>query len=135
VNRRFELTDEEWARLAPLLPALTRQRGGRWPDHRQVLNGILFRARSGVPWRDLPERYGPWQTCYKRFARWEADGTWARIEAALRTQADAAGELDWDAQIDSSVVRAHQHAAGARKRGSARSRQAASKRWEGRGVG
>jgi transposase len=118
VNRRFELTDDEWERLAPLLPAMTPQRGGRWRDHRQVLNGILFRVRSGVPWRDLPERYGPWETVYKRFARWQTDGTWARIEAALRTQADAAGALDWDAQIDSSVVRAHQHAAGARKRGS-----------------
>jgi transposase len=65
-----------------------------------------------VPWRDLPERYGPWETVCKRFARWQTDGTWARIEAALRTQADVAGELDWDAQIDSSVIRAHQHAAG-----------------------
>jgi Putative transposase of IS4/5 family (DUF4096) len=72
----------------------------------------LFQTRSGVPWRDLPERYGPWQAVYKRFARWQTDGTWVCIEAALRTQADAAGELDWAAQIDSSVVRAHQHAAG-----------------------
>jgi transposase len=123
VNRRFEITDEEWERLAPLLPAMTPRRGGRWRDHRQVLNGILFRTRSGVPWRDLPERYGPWETVYKRFARWQADGTWARIEAALR------------AQVDASVVRAHQHAAGARKRGSARSRQVGSRRWGGHGVG
>jgi transposase len=65
VNRRFEITDEEWARLAPLLPATTPRRGGRWRDHRQVLNGILFRVRTGIPWRDLPERYGPWQTVYK----------------------------------------------------------------------
>jgi transposase len=115
MNRRFEITDDEWERLAPLLPAMTPQRGGRWRDHRQVLNGILFRVRSGVPWRDLPERYGPWETVYKRFARWQTDGTWARIEAALRTQADGAGELDWDAQVDSTVVRAHQHAAGAAK--------------------
>jgi len=100
VNRRFEITDDEWERLAPLLPAMTPQRGGRWRDHRQILNGILFRVRSGVPWRDLPERYGPWETVYKRFARWQTDGTWARIEAALRVQADAAGELDWNAQID-----------------------------------
>jgi transposase len=114
---------------------MTPQRGGRWRDHRQVLNGILFRVRSGVPWRDLPERYGPWETVYKRFARWQTDGTWARIEAALRVQADAAGELDWDAQIDSSVVRAHQHAAGARKGGSRQSRQAASRRWGGHGAG
>jgi transposase len=129
VNRRFELTDEEWERLVPLLPAMTPKRGGRWRDHRQVLDGILFRTRTGVPWRDLPERYGPWETVYKRFARW------ARIEASLHTQADDAGELDWDAQVDSSVVRAHQHAAGARKGGSPRSRQAASKRWDGHGVG
>jgi hypothetical protein len=78
VNRRFEITDDEWERLAPL---------------------------------------GPWQTVYKRFARWQSDGTWARIEATLGAQADAAGELDWDAQIDSTIVRAHQHAAGARKGG------------------
>jgi transposase len=70
VNRRFELTDDEWQRLAPLLPAMTPQRGGRWRDHRQVLNGILFRVRTGIPWRDLPERYGPWETADKRFARW-----------------------------------------------------------------
>jgi transposase len=102
---------------------MTPQRGGRWRDHRQVLNGILFRVRTGIPWRDLPERYGPWETVSKRFARWQTDRTWARIEATLRTQADAAGELDWDAQIDSSVIRAHQHAAGARNRGARRSRQ------------
>jgi transposase len=116
--------------------AITRpKRGGRWRDHRQVLNGIVFRVRTGIPWRDLPERYGPWQTVYKRFARWQTDGTWTRIEATLSTQADAAGELNWDAQIDSTVVRAHQHAAGARKRGTRRSRQDVSKRWGGRGVG
>jgi transposase len=135
VNRRFEITDEEWDRLAPLLPAMTPKRGGRWRDHRQVLNGILFRVRSGVPWRDLPERYGPWETVYKRFARWQADGTWARIQASLHTQADGAGELDWDAQIDSSVVRAHQHAAGARKGGSPPTRPPASRRLAARGVG
>jgi transposase len=92
MNRRFELTDQEWERLAPLLPSTKPQRGGRWRDHRQVLNGILFRTRTGVPWRDLPARYGPWETVSKRFARWQTDGTWARIEAALRIQADAAGE-------------------------------------------
>lgn len=115
MNRRFELTDQEWERLAPLLPVMTPRRGGRWRDHRQVLNGILFRTRTGVPWRDVPDRYGSWETLYKRFARWQTDGTWARIQASLHTQADGAGELDWEAQIDSSVVRAHQHAAGARK--------------------
>ena len=135
MNRRFEITDEEWERLAPLLPSTRPRRGGRWRDHRQVLNGILFRVGSGVPWRDLPERHGPWETVDKRFARWQTDGTWARIEAALGTQAEGAGELDWHAQVDSTVVRAHQHAAGARKRGSARSRQAGRRRWGGHGVG
>jgi Putative transposase of IS4/5 family (DUF4096) len=85
------------------------------------------------PWRDLPERYGPWETVDKRFARWQTDGTWARVEAALGTQADGAGELDGDAQIDSGVIRAHQHAAGACTRGARRSRQAASKRWDAAG--
>src|SRR5262245_42044719 len=135
MNRRFEVTDQEWDRLAPLLAAVTPRRGGRWRDHRQVLNGILFRVRTGVPWRDLPDRYGPWETVSKRFARWQTDRTWARVEAALRTQADGAGGLDGAAQVDSTVVRAHQHAAGARKRGAPRSRQAASKRWGGHGAG
>jgi transposase len=119
VSGRFELTDAEYARIAPLLPDMTAQRGGRWRDHRQVINGILFRVRTGVPWRDVPARYGPYQTLYKRFALWEQDGTWARIEAALQSEADAAGQLDWNAHADSTVVRAHQHAAGARKGGSA----------------
>jgi transposase len=135
VNRRYEITDQEWERLRPLLPAMTAKRGGRWRDHRQVLNGILFRTRSGIPWRDLPQRYGPWETVYKRFARWEADGTWAWIEAHLRTRADAAGELDWDAQIDSTVVRAHQHAGGARKGGSRRTTQRGGRRSGGRAAG
>jgi transposase len=112
---------------------MTPKRGGRWRDHRPVLNGIVFRTRAGIPWRDLPERSGPWETVDKRFARWQTDGTWARIEAALGTQADGAGELDWNAQIDAGVIRAHQHAAGARNGGSRRSRQATSRRWDGHG--
>ena len=97
--------------------------------------GILFRTRAGIPWRDLPERYGPWETVYKRVARWERDGTWARIEAALHTQADGAGELDWDAQIDSTVVRAHQHAAGARKGGRTPSTPSGGKRSDAHAAG
>ena len=61
--KKGKLTDEAWARIAPLLPEYGR-RGGRWRDHREVVNGILWRLRTGAPWRDLPERYGPWQTCY-----------------------------------------------------------------------
>ncbi|PWU56467.1 hypothetical protein DLJ47_06005 [Micromonospora sp. S4605] len=87
------MNEVEYARIAPLLPAMTPRRGGRWRDHRQVINGIVFRVRTGAPWRDVPARYGPGETLYKRFTRWQ-DGTWARIEAMLQADADAAGDLD-----------------------------------------
>ncbi|GHG63308.1 hypothetical protein GCM10018779_32790 [Streptomyces griseocarneus] len=64
--------------LAPLLPQVN-GRGRQWRDHRQVVNGVLRHLRTGAPWRDLPERYGPWQTAYKRFCQWESDGTWAHL--------------------------------------------------------
>ena len=73
--KKGEFTDEAWTRIAPLLPK-NGQRGGRWRDHRKVVNGILWKLRTGAPWRDLPERYGPWQTCYDRFSRGRRDGTW-----------------------------------------------------------
>ena len=114
---RFELSDAEYERIEPLLPSRKPRRGGRWRDHRQVINGILFRVRTGCPWRDVPDRYGPWKTLYKRFTRWEEDGTWERLEKMLQAQADAAGELDWSGHVDSTIVRAHQHAAGAAKGG------------------
>ncbi len=110
---RFELTDAEWQILQPLLPP-DPPRGGRWHDHRTIISGILFRERTGVPWRDLPERFGNWKTVYGRKRRWAIDGTWARIAEALRTDADTDEGPDWTAGVDSSVVRAHQHAAGAR---------------------
>lgn len=81
-----------------------------------VINGILWRLRTGVPWRDLPERYGNWKTLYGRHRRWSADGTWARIADALRIDADTAEGKDWTVGVDSTSVRAHQHAAGARHR-------------------
>ena len=115
MSRRFELTDQEWDLIRPLLPPGTPQRGGRWRDHRQVLNAIIYRTRTGIAWCDLPERYGPWSTAQHRLQRWETDGTWARIEQHL---IDTDKDTDLDAQIDSTVGRAHQHAAGARKRGS-----------------
>jgi len=71
---------------------MTAQRGGRWRDHRQVINGILFRVRTGVPWRDVPERFGPCKTLYRRFARWQEDGIRARIEAVVHADADAVGD-------------------------------------------
>jgi transposase len=113
---RGDLSDAEWERLKPVLPADYR-RGGRWRDHRQVVNGIAWVKRTGAPWRDLPERYGPWKTCYERFRMWAGDGTWARMKRAVLALAEADGDVDWDAQADSTIVRAHQHAAGARKGG------------------
>jgi transposase len=115
-----DLSDQEWAWLEPLLPSTLPRRGGRWRDHRQVINGILWRVENGAKWQEVPDRYGPGKTCYDRFSRWEQDGTWAKIERQLQTDADAAGDLDWDAQIDSSIMRVHQHAAGVRKGGSLR---------------
>jgi transposase len=115
VIRRHELTDAEWALLEPLLPGHPRQ-GHRWADHRRVINGILWRARTGTPWRDLPERYGNWKTVYGRHRRWSADGTWARIADALRIDADTGEARNWTVSVDSTSVRAHQHAAGARRR-------------------
>ncbi|MEW2253077.1 IS5 family transposase [Streptomyces sp. NPDC006975] len=113
---RGELADAEWERIAPLLPQVD-GRGRPWRDHRQVVNGVLWRLRTGAPWRDLPERYGPWQTVYYRFARWEADGTWAKLLVHAQVQDDASGQVEWTVSVNSTVNRAHQHAAGARKRG------------------
>ena len=113
--KRGELTDEAWARIAPFMPE-NRRRGGRWRDRRTVVNGILWKLRTGAPWRDLPERYGSWQTCYDRFVRWRRDGTWDRLLADAQTESDAAGEVEWLVSVDSTVARAHQHAAGARRK-------------------
>ncbi|MFF9851039.1 IS5 family transposase [Streptomyces litmocidini] len=113
--RRGDPANAEWVRLEPHLPAAGR-RGGRWSDHRQVINGILFRVRTGIPWRDLPERYGSWKTFYERHRRWSADGTWDRILWAVQADTDLAGRLDWSmVGVDPTTCRAHQHAAGARK--------------------
>ncbi|MGW8359252.1 IS5 family transposase [Streptomyces wedmorensis] len=110
---RGDLTDAEWERLRPFLP-VSNGRCGRWRDHRQVIDGILHRVRTGVQWRDLPERFGPWKTVYERHRLWSADGTWERLLQQVQAEADAAGEIDWDISVDSTIVRAHQHAAGAR---------------------
>ena len=110
---RGDLTDAEWERLRPFLP-VSNGRCGRWRDHRQVIDGILHRVRTGVHWRDLPERFGPWKTVYERHRLWSADGTWERLLQQVQAAADAAGEIDWNISVDSTIVRAHQHAAGAR---------------------
>jgi transposase len=86
-----------------------------WRDHRQVVEGIVFRYRTGAAWRDLPERFGPWQTVWKRHHRFATDGTWDKLLTVIQFEADAAGELDWNVSVDSSVIRAHQHSATAKR--------------------
>jgi transposase len=114
--RRGELTNQRWERLQPLLPAQKPNTGRPAHDHRTILNGILWILRTGAPWRDLPERYGPWQTVASRFYRWQRAGIWQRIFDALKQQADAVGQLNWLLHfVDGTVIRAHQHAAGAKK--------------------
>ncbi len=117
--RREELTDEAWEQIAPLLPE-NGGRGKQWKDHRQVLNGVLWKIRTGAPWRDLPKRYGPWQTCYDRFVRWRRDGTWDRLLSHAQTKSDAAGEIMWEVSVDSTIARAHQHAAAGARRAPSR---------------
>jgi transposase len=114
VHDRHDLTDAEWERLEPLLPDRTPKRGGRWSDHRQVINGVLWRTRTGAPWRDLPGSYGNWKTVYYRHRRWSGDGTWGEILDELRVGCDMDEGSEWMVGADSSTVRAHQHAAGAR---------------------
>ncbi|MFI6423243.1 IS5 family transposase [Streptomyces sp. NPDC050842] len=112
---RGDLTNHEWSLLEPHLPP-SGGRGGRWSDHRTVINGIIFRICTGVPWRDLPDRYGPWKTVYERHRRWSADGTWDGILHAVQADADLGGRIDWSmVGVDSTSCRAHQHAAGAPK--------------------
>ena len=126
MRRRHELTDRAWERLQPLLPP--REAGKPRKDDRLVINAILWKLATGVPWRDLPERSGPWQTVYTRFRRWTRAGVWDRLLAAVQREADAAGAIDWELHfVDGTVIRAHQHAAGA-KGGTPRRRRSAAAR-------
>lgn len=110
MSRDQVLTDPQWASIEPLLPSSKGKPSRPFRDHRQVLEGIVFRYRTGCPWRDVPERFGPWQTLWKRHARFSKDGTWDRILELLLVQADAAGQIDWQLSADSTVSRVHQHA-------------------------
>ena len=100
---RYALTETEWKIIQPILPS--KPRGVPRVDDRRVLNGIFWVLRSGAPWRDLPDHYGPYTTCYNRFVRWRSAGVWDRILDAISHQDDARVQM-----IDSTVVRAHQHA-------------------------
>jgi transposase len=110
VTRAAVLDDAQWARIQPLLPSSDGQRGRPFRDHRQVIEGIIYRFRTGIAWRDLPKEFGPWQTVWKRHHRFSSDGTWDRIHTRLLAEADAVGEIDWTVSVDSTVNRAHQHA-------------------------
>ena len=101
---RHALTDAQWARLQPLLP---KPRQGRPADDRRFVEAVLFRAKTGLPWRDLPDRFGPWKSIYNRFASWAAKDHWAAIFRELQLDVDEGGSI-----VDGSVVRAHQDASG-----------------------
>lgn len=120
MTRAEQISDEFWTIVAPLMPQPTGRAGRPWAEHRRVLEGICWRYRTGSPWRDVPEDFGPWQTVWKRHFLWSTDGTYQRMLDAAR----AAGLLDPAADdvdveqllsVDSTIVRAHQHAAGARR--------------------
>ena len=109
-SRYTVLSDEQWEQIAPRLPSSAGRRGRPFRDSRQVVEGIIFRYRTGVPWRDLPrEQYGPWQTVWKRHRRYAVDGTWDSVLQDLLAAADAAGEISWDVSVDATITRAHQH--------------------------
>jgi transposase len=101
---RYELADKEWVAIKPMLP--NKPRGVPRVNDRRVLNGIFWVLRSGAPWRDLPQEFGPYTTCYNRFVRWRRAGVWAKIMSALAGAHDAAVQM-----IDTSIVRVHQHGA------------------------
>ena len=112
---RHDLNDAQWALLEPLVPPPSRLgRPRQWPV-RALVDGVRHRVRAGCPWRDVPDRYGPWWRVYALFACWQLLGVWGRVEAALRDAADAAGKLSWQVSVDSTTARAHIHAAGARR--------------------
>ena len=110
VSRFQVFTDEQWLLLEAILPSSDGVRGRPFRDHRQVIEGIVYRARTGCPWRDLPAEFGPWQTVWKRHRRYSGDGTYDKILAALAADADAREVLEWTVSVDSTVARAHQHA-------------------------
>ena len=109
MSRTRVLTDAQWALISPLMPCSDGKQGKPFRDHRQVVEGIIYRYRTGIAWRDLPGEFGPWQTVWKRHRRFAGDGTWDRVLAALLADADAAGLIDWEVSVDSTITRAHQH--------------------------
>jgi transposase len=114
MNRR-DLSDQQWSRLEKILPTQKPHTGHPNNDHRPIINGLLWINRTGAPWRDLPERYGKWTTMSSRFYRWQKAGIWQRLLDNLQSQANRQHQLDWEIHdVDGTVIRAHQHAAGAK---------------------
>jgi transposase len=112
----YQLSDEQYEQIKDLLPG-NGKRGGQWKDHRLMIDGILYALADGGRWRNLPDRYGPWQSVYDRFRRWARRGLWDKILRHLQARRMADGALDWGLfAIDGTVVRAHQSAAGASKK-------------------
>ena len=107
--RRYELREDQWLKIAPLLPGKVTDPGRSGQDNRQFVQAVLWIARSGAPWRDLPERFGKWNSVFQRFNRWSKKGVWQQMFEALQEP-----DLDW-LLVDSTIVRAHQHAAGQKK--------------------
>ena len=113
---RLMLRDDQWERLTPLMRGKAGDRGRSGMDNRLFIEAVLWIARTGSPWRDLPSEFGNWNSIYVRFARWSNKDVWQAIFAVLREDADVE-----EVSIDSTIIRAHQHAAGAaKKRGSKR---------------
>lgn len=114
-GRRHDLTDAQWDTLVGVLPAPPRRGRPRKWALRQLIDGIRFRVRVGCPWRDVPDRYGPWERVYALFACWQVLGVWQQIETALQGMAQARGKVKWQVSVDSTTSRGHIHAAGARR--------------------
>lgn len=107
---RQEISDKQWGVLESLFPA-PKGRGRPPMDMRLTVEGIAWRFRTGAPWRDVPERFGHWNSIYQRFSDWSADGTWARLLEAVQGLAAAKGEVEWTVSVDSTITRVHQHGA------------------------
>ena len=115
MSRLQTLSDAEWDLIEDFMPSSDGRRGRRFSDHRLVVEGLIYRYRTGVAWRDLPAEFGPWQTVWKRHRRFAGDGTWDKVLTALLTRADTMGVIDWDVAVDSTIARAHQHATNTRR--------------------
>ena len=111
MTRRYALRDDQWERIKEILPGRKDTVGVTAKDNRLFVEAVLYRYRAGIPWRDLPERFGNWRVAHTRFSRWAKSGVWVRVFQHLATAAD-----NEYAMIDSTIVRAHQHSAGAQKK-------------------